>query len=194
MADDQHHPIAISHKIQFKFEAILWTQQYNNYQLHPGLVGSNVYGIRRRRMLRRSYYSQIYQRDHFFKGESIIVTCMTHAMFYAKGGWLRLNWKNGSATLIDNMSGREIQQTAYGIQSGLDYDSLIQMEALTANLQGGVGNEYIRGMVIQMDEEIKSFDCFAPVWNTGEWEKRTYEMDVRSKWKFFWGELRKKYF
>lgn len=102
-----------------------------------------------------------------YEGESIHAMCRGLKLFYSRGGRMRLNWKNGTKTVLPTLNNiipgtpsviniasyRDIGHTSYSV------------EVLFANMSS-------------MSSEMESIDCFMPVWNSTGWDVISHKFDV----------------
>ncbi|CAL8143227.1 unnamed protein product [Orchesella dallaii] len=131
---------------------------YSEYSSYPeiGFVAGeysrpNIFAV-------RSYES-------IFEGEDIRVTCAPLPYYYAKGGWLQVNWKNGSRMILDTDFDTDAPQHISYIRSH--------------RLQVMDSNSRIRGIINNIDLDVESVDCFSPIWNSAKWDKRTLKLKIQ---------------
>ncbi|CAL8071271.1 unnamed protein product [Orchesella dallaii] len=106
-----------------------------------------------------------------YEGESIYCMCFSLSMFHSGGGYLRINWKNGTNLVLEEA----------------EYSTAI-IEASAANsihFSGldAFGINPTIAKLIEADMEMTSVECFQPVWNSSRWENIKIEIEVHASLK-----------
>ncbi|CAL8071245.1 unnamed protein product [Orchesella dallaii] len=111
------------------------------------------------------YISQtIFQvNSDIYEGESISFMCLGLYLFHAEGGYIRINWKNGTRTVLPDFGNENIM---------VQFSNKLFSDALTVN------PIFIKP--IEASRDMRSVECFQPVWNESSWERMEMSLEVKA--------------
>lgn len=99
-----------------------------------------------------------------------MVTCMPHQFYYSKGAQLRLNWKNGTKTVLTS-----IQQPQHRLLGLRRYYGGMEGRKI---MQGYSRSTTVFAQIVNVDMGMKSIDCYAPIWKNEKWEVLSLNLSI----------------
>ncbi|CAL8071267.1 unnamed protein product [Orchesella dallaii] len=106
-----------------------------------------------------------------YEGESIYCVCFKLSMFHADGGYVRINWKNGTNLVLE--------EAEYGTAI-IDSSST---NSIHLSIFDGFSLNPTIATLIKADMEMSSVECFQPLWNSSRWERMKVTLEVHGKGK-----------
>ncbi|CAL8071269.1 unnamed protein product [Orchesella dallaii] len=120
---------------------------------------------------KRIYIQEVEDKTKdIYEGQSIYCMCFGLSMFHADGGYLRINWKNGTRLVLE-----DADYSYFVIESNSTSANSLMFKVL-----GPLGGNIKVGKLIKADREMVSVECFQPTWNSSRWERIQLNIEVHA--------------
>lgn len=106
--------------------------------------------------------------DQLYQGESVHVLCRGLKLLYSKGAWIRVNWKNGTKTVLPSTS--TVDKTAH------DDVLIFSKRDIGQSRSDAVHKAFAKLPALNL--EIDSVDCYMPLWNNDAWDVLNHKIHV----------------
>lgn len=105
--------------------------------------------------------------DEVYPTENVVVMCRGMKLLYANGTWIRLNWKNGTKTILTPINTTAVTGRGIRILSKRDMGHSNAVSAYSTYAK-----------LFNVSADMESIDCYMPVWDTPAWDVLSYNLNV----------------